>query len=495
MPTVNCSPLGPKPQIELSSGLPAVGYKVFFYVAGSVNTKQTTYTDSTGTVANANPLVLNSLGQPTTEVWFTAGQAYKVVLAPSTDTDPPTSPVWSIDNLRGINDTSVTLDQWVTFAGTPTFINGTQFQLDSDQSSTFHVGRRVNVFDGSGVTLGKFGRISVVDYNVTTPLKTTVTIVNDGAVLVTPLSTVSYGLLSATNPSIPTLAVTGGTLTQSTARLLGRTTAGTGAIEELTAGSGLTLAAGTLAVIAPPQIQPVSASVAANAITISTTALTLDFRDTTLTTGTPTTVSGTPSNLVIASTDSFGLVTAAGSQRLAILAINNAGTIELAALSLAGGVSIDETGVITTVTAATTSTQIKSASVRAGVAYRVIGLVDATFTTAVGWGSLALVQGAGGNAADAMQSLGYGQTWQSFATGARASGTTYYNNTGRPIMVSVYATGVSSGVAITVGGLVVATNLNGAATSGNYGACAIVPPGAAYSATYTPTFGAWHELR
>lgn len=41
-------------------------------------------------------------------------------------------------------------------------------------------------------------------------------------------------------------AVTSSGLTQTTARLLGRTTASTGAVEELTAGSGLTLAAGTL---------------------------------------------------------------------------------------------------------------------------------------------------------------------------------------------------------------------------------------------------------
>jgi len=41
-------------------------------------------------------------------------------------------------------------------------------------------------------------------------------------------------------------AITGGDLTMSTARLLGRTTASTGAIEEITVGSGLSLAAGSL---------------------------------------------------------------------------------------------------------------------------------------------------------------------------------------------------------------------------------------------------------
>jgi hypothetical protein len=147
---------------------------------------------------------------------------------------------------------------------------------------------------------------------------------------------------------------------------------------------------------ATSKIQPISATITSNQIIVSASALTLDFRSTTLTSGTVTTVIGTPANLTIASTDSFGLVTASGNQRIAILAINNAGTIELAAASLFGSQSLDETGVITTVTAATTSAQIKSATARTNVAYRVIGFVDATFTTGTGWGSLTVVQGQGG---------------------------------------------------------------------------------------------------
>ena len=488
MPTVNCSPFGPKPQIELAAGTPAVGYKLFFYVAGSVNTKQTTYTDSTGTVANTNPVVLNSLGQPTTELWFASGLSYKCVLAPSTDTDPPTSPVWSVDNLQGINDTSVTIDQWVS-GPTPTFINATQFSLVGDQTSIFQVGRRIKATVTAGTV---YGRITVSAFAAVT----TVTVVLDSGTLDSGLSAVSYGLLSATNPSIPTLTITGGTLTQNTARLLGRTTAGVGAVEEVSAGTGLTLSSGTLAV-AIAQLQPITASVAANAITISASALTLDFRSTTLTNGAVTTVSGTPANLTIAASDSFGLVTAAGSQRIAVLAINNAGTIELAATALSGGVSIDETGVITTVTAATTGTQIKSTTARSNVAYRVIGLIDATFTTATGWGSLALVQGTGGNAAESMQSLGYGQTWQN-VTGSRAAGTTYYNNTGRPIVVNVYVNYTSNASnTYTVNGVTVAgIGGSGAAANMNMTASFVVPPGASYlMSAGGGTISSWSELR
>lgn len=227
------------------------------------------------------------------------------------------------------------------------------------------------------------------------------------------------------------------------------------------------------------QIQPISASIAANAITVTPSALSLDFRNTTLTTGTVTRVSGTPAALVIAATDSFGLVTAAGSQRIAILAINNAGTIELAASALAGGVSLDETGVITTATAATLGTHIKSASVRTGVAYRVIGFVDATFTTGAGWSSLAVVQGTGGQALAALSSLGYGQTWQS---PGRSGGVTYYNTTGKPIFISITSgsTGSGAGVNITVNG-VVAAQVSGSALNGAI-ASAIVPIGGSYKA-------------
>jgi hypothetical protein len=253
------------------------------------------------------------------------------------------------------------------------------------------------------------------------------------------------------------------------------------------------------------KIQSISATVAANAITVSASYLSLDFRNTTLTNGTVTTVAGTPANLTIASTDSFGLVTASGNQLIAILAINNAGTIELAASALAGGVNLDETGVITTVAAATTGAQIKSATARTNVAYRVIGFINATFTTGTGWGSLTVVQGAGGQALAAMSSLGYGQTWQDVA-GSRAMQTTYYNTTNKPIMVMVSCfttTNSTAGFTVSVGGLVLAwvqvTDNNGSVYQAMRNSITfIVPPGASYSAdsiTTAVTIGNWTELR
>jgi len=193
---VKVSPFGPKPQFLLVNGLPAVANKLFFYVAGSVGTKQNTYTDSTGLVANTNPLILNTLGEPSTEIWFTVSQAYKVVYAPSTDTDPPTSPIWTIDNLTGINDSTTTIDQWIAFSGAPTFVSAVSFTLVGDQTSTFQIGRRVKTTNSGGtiystITGSAFAAV------------TTITVVNDSGTLDSGLSAVSYGILSANNDSVP----------------------------------------------------------------------------------------------------------------------------------------------------------------------------------------------------------------------------------------------------------------------------------------------------
>lgn len=197
MPTVNPSAFGPCPQIENAAGAPLVGGLLFFYAAGTT-TKQTTYTNSTGTVANTNPVVLNSLGQPSTEIWWANGQPYKMVIAPSTDTDPPTNPIRTFDNLRGINDTTTapTQSEWITDTLTPIYVNATSFTLTGNQTATYQIGRRLKTTNTSGtiystITNSVFGAL------------TTITVTNDSGVLDSGLSVVAYGILAPTNPSIP----------------------------------------------------------------------------------------------------------------------------------------------------------------------------------------------------------------------------------------------------------------------------------------------------
>lgn len=95
--TVTISPqMFPQFFNQNNSGSPAIGYKLFTYIAGT-STKQNTWTDSTQTVLNANPIILDSNG--IANVWLDPTLTYKYVLALSTDTDPPSSPLRTVDNI------------------------------------------------------------------------------------------------------------------------------------------------------------------------------------------------------------------------------------------------------------------------------------------------------------------------------------------------------------------------------------------------------------
>lgn len=176
---------------------PANGGQLFFYIAGS-STKATVYKDSAAASAWTNPIVLDSGGNLPSggEVWFPTGQTFKVVFAPSTDTDPPASPYWTKDNLAGMNDVSVTAQsEWVA-GPTPTFVSTTQFTLSGDQTGTFTVGRRVKTSNTGGTV---YGVITSVSFSANT---TTVNIVTDSGNLDSGLSAVFYGILDPANPSV-----------------------------------------------------------------------------------------------------------------------------------------------------------------------------------------------------------------------------------------------------------------------------------------------------
>lgn len=94
----------PKQQFFGNDGRPAVGYKLFTYAAGT-STKVATYPNNSVSVSNANPVVLDYRGEA--NVWVPPNVSYKYVLATPTDTDPPGSPIWSVDNL--VNNQLLTL--------------------------------------------------------------------------------------------------------------------------------------------------------------------------------------------------------------------------------------------------------------------------------------------------------------------------------------------------------------------------------------------------
>ncbi len=86
----------PKQKFFDNNGAPLNKGKLFVYQAGT-STKATTWTDSTGGTPNTNPIILDYRGE--CNLWISPNVSYKYVLAPSTDTDPPTNAIWTVDNI------------------------------------------------------------------------------------------------------------------------------------------------------------------------------------------------------------------------------------------------------------------------------------------------------------------------------------------------------------------------------------------------------------
>jgi hypothetical protein len=98
--------------------------------------------------------------------------------------------------------------------------------------------------------------------------------------------------------------------------------------------------------------------------------------------------------------------------------------------------------------------------------------------------------------------LGVGQTWQD-VTSSRTSGTTYTNNTGKPIMVNVVSdqgASFSATLTATISGVsfVIGTDSNSGGGNRSAGSV-IVPNGSTYSIVASGSgvsgFDSWHELR
>ncbi|PPC95243.1 MAG: hypothetical protein CTY33_00365 [Methylotenera sp.] len=454
------SPIGNNAQFI--NGIPANGAKLFFYAAGS-STKQTTYADEAGLIPQTNPIILDSRGEPSQPIWLTEGLSYKVVFTASTDSDPPASPIWDIDDVTGVNDASISVDQWIDSGVVPTYVSATQFTLPGDQTSAFQNKRRIKVLITAGVAYGTI-------FSAVFGALTTVTVVMDSTPLDSGLSSVQLGLLTPANPSIPsivessraTVAATATTtpLWASTAQIQDWT--GTPTITNFPAATmpgqwrRVYPAAGTIVTdnanidvqgdqtytteagdklyieavttttfkvfidpkdgnavttsTASGKIQPITASVngtggaPANGLLITLNPTTLDFRANTLGSGTVTTVSNAAAiSLVISSGSTLGS-TSAVPTRLAVLAINNAGTMELAAVNMSGGNNLDESTLISTTAeggagGADSISTIYSTTARASVAYRVVGYIDYTQATAGTYATApSRIQGAGGEA-------------------------------------------------------------------------------------------------
>jgi hypothetical protein len=95
--SVSLSPLaGAGWQLFSNTGSPLTGGKLETYLAGT-STPAATYTSSTGSTANTNPIVLDAAGRVAEEIWLTSDVSYKFVLRDSNNVL-----IWTKDNISGI---------------------------------------------------------------------------------------------------------------------------------------------------------------------------------------------------------------------------------------------------------------------------------------------------------------------------------------------------------------------------------------------------------
>jgi len=146
------------------------------------------------------------------------------------------------------------------------------------------------------------------------------------------------------------------------------------------------------------KIEPVTASVASNALTVTLNPTTLDFRSSTLGSGTVNTRNiATAISAVVPSGATLGTTNATLS-KVMLLAIYNAGTVELAVCN--GSLSLDESTLISTTvldSASNSASVIYSAAARTNVPFRIVGYVESTQATAGTWAtSPSKIQGIGG---------------------------------------------------------------------------------------------------
>jgi hypothetical protein len=235
--------------------------------------------------------------------------------------------------------------------------------------------------------------------------------------------------------------------------------------------------------ISVTQIFPITASVAANALTLTLNPTSMDFRNASLGSGTVTTVTAGSAVSTVVSSGSTGGSSNGVKSRLAVLALNNAGTIELAWCNAEGGLNLDETTLVSTTAeggagAADSINVIYSTTARSNVAFRVVGFVESTQATAGTWATApSTIQGAGGTGISQQGTLLRG-TAQNTTSG------TSFDFTGIPTWaneVTITLVGVS--VSGTSPLLVQLGTVSGVETSGYLGSAGLIQDAAASAAS------------
>lgn len=139
-----------------TNGKPLNSGRIFTYAAGT-STKLTTYQDSSASTAHSNPIVLDASGCPPAGIYLQA-RSYKIVAAAAGSDDPPTSPVWTQDNvsqvpafatdldITGTSGEAIAVNEWVYLsAGDGGRTAGAWYKTDQDLDYASTLARKVGI--------------------------------------------------------------------------------------------------------------------------------------------------------------------------------------------------------------------------------------------------------------------------------------------------------------------------------------------------------------
>lgn len=188
--------LSPAPVLRTydNSGNLAIGGQIYTYAAGT-STPQATYTDSTGSTPNTNPVILNSRGEAS--IWINPSQSYKFVAY-----DASNNLLWSQDNISYLSSPGSTFLTQNGIYGKNRLLNAEFFLAQRATSAALTNGVLYSVFDNwfalqSSVANGTISQVNGVIAGVHYSAKVGR---NNGAVT---LNSIILGQTLSTNESIP----------------------------------------------------------------------------------------------------------------------------------------------------------------------------------------------------------------------------------------------------------------------------------------------------
>ena len=477
------------------NGDPLTGGLLYVYTAGTT-TPATTWTSNSGASANTNPIVLDAAGRTPAQIWVNGGSTYKFILKTSTgtlvgtyDNIPGIDDPAVFNNLISVTGTNTLIGTSVppytayaagmtlSFIPTNTNTGAVTIDLDGLGAKNIYVGSSSPLSGGELVA----GRIAQVEYDGTR-FQLAVATIADGSITSAKLANAQLTLPNALNfASAVTLASATSTAIGAAASnniiITGSTTITSfdtiadGATRQVVFSGALTLTHNAASLILPTanniitatgdvatflslgagnwrcvayqrangtsiwtnsNIQPITASVATNNLTLTLNPTVLDFRSATLSAGTVNTRSITTAiSVTVPNTATLGTTNNVAA-RLTLLAIDNAGTVELAVINNVGAttLSLDETTLISTTAVsvgATSAGVAYSTSARTNVPFRVVGYIDITEATAGTWATAATaIQGIGGNNVTAV-SPQVAKAWVNFSGVTSTSIQSSYN--------------------------------------------------------------------